>query len=236
MKALRIFAIGALLGSAAPLLAQANNAGDLGEVVVTANRLSQPYFQQERPVIGLRRQADSAVQRIQISSDSRDEAVRKREIQAMLFAALDRAGAAGIELVTGNFELKAITRENAKDMVYMNAGRPDTSRIDLMVKAKLAGSATSAQQRIDAFVKGVAANGRALLEPSSGLTLTIVNPDQYRDTIVKLVAEHANRYAAMFGPDYRVNITGIDGQVAWSQVSNTEVFLYLPYRYALAAK
>lgn len=236
MKALAILAASALLGAAAPLAAQANNAGDLGEVVVTAQRTSQGYYQQNRPVIGLRRQADSAVQSIQISSDSRDEAERKREIQAVLAAALDRASSSGLELVTGNFELVPLTKANAKDLIYFPAGRPDTSRVILMVKAKLAGSTLAAEQRIAAFVKGVPRNGRAQLEASGGLSLTIVNPDQYRDTIVKLVAEHANRYAAMFGPDYRVSVSGIDGQVQWSQVSGTEVFLYVPYNYSIVSK
>jgi hypothetical protein len=236
MKALKILAATALLASAVPLIAQANNVGDLGEVVVTAQRVSQPYYQQERPVVGLRRQADSAVQAIQISSDSRDENERKREIQAVLSAALDRARAAGVELVTGNFELVPVTRTNARDLPYFGAGRPDTSRVVLMVKAKLAGSTVAAQQRIDAFVKGVPKSGRGLLEANGGLTLTIVNPDQYRDSIVKAVAEHATRYAALFGPEYRVSVTGLDGQVAWSQVSGSDVFLYVPYRYSIVAR
>jgi FtsP/CotA-like multicopper oxidase with cupredoxin domain len=66
--------------------------------------------------------------------------------------------------------------------------------------------------------------------------LTIVNPDQYRDAIVQLVADNARRYAAMFGPDYAVQVGGIDGQVFWSQVSGTDVFLYVPYRYTIVPK
>lgn len=236
MKIPVILAGATLLAAAAPLAAQASNAVDIGEVVVTAQRTSQGFYQQNRPVVGLRRQADSAVMSIQISSDSRDEAERKREIQAVLAAALDRAPGAGVELVTGNFELVPVTRASAKDLAYSGAGRPDTSRVVLMVKAKLAGSTLAAQQRIDAFVKSVPRSGRGLLEPWGGLSLTIVNPDQYRDAIVKLVAEHANRYAAMFGPDYRVTVSGIDGEVNWSQVSGTEVFLYIPYKYSIVAK
>jgi hypothetical protein len=68
------------------------------------------------------------------------------------------------------------------------------------------------------------------------LTLTIVNPDQYRDTIVKSIAENARRYAAMFGPEYAVQVNGIDGQVSWSQISSTDVFLYIPYRYTIVPK
>jgi hypothetical protein len=68
------------------------------------------------------------------------------------------------------------------------------------------------------------------------LTLTIVNPDQYRDAIVKLVADNARHYAALFGTDYAVQVNGIDAQVYWSQVSGTDVFLYVPYRYTIVPK
>lgn len=236
MKVLNSFVIAALLGAATPLAAQANNSGDLGEVVVTAQRASQPFYRQDRPVVGLRRQADSMVLPVQISSDSRDEETRKREIQAVLSSALDRAGGAGVELVVGDFELVPVTRASAREMPYFGAGRPDTSRVLLMVKARLAGSTVAAQQRVEAFIKGMPKTGRAMLEANGGTSLTIINPDQYRDAIVKLVAEHTARYAAMFGPDYRVTVSGIGGQVQWSQVSGSEVFLFIPYTYSIAAK
>lgn len=236
MKALPFVAACACLAGAAPLFAQANNAGDLGEVVVTAQRVSQPYFKSDRPVIGLRRQADSAVQMVAISSDTRDEETRKREIHAALLAAIDRAGAAGVELVTGNFELRPVTRENYRNLPFTGAGRVDTSKVDLMVKTRLAGATEPAKQRIDAFVRAVPKNGRAVIDQIGGLSLTVVNPDQYRDAIVKLVADDARRNAGLFGPDYAVNVSGIDGQVAWSQVSGTEVFLYVPYRYSIVTK
>jgi len=49
----------------------------------------------------------------------------------------------------------------------------------------------SAQGRIDNFIKSVPATGRALIEKRGNITLTIVNPDQYRDQIVKLIAAEA---------------------------------------------
>jgi hypothetical protein len=116
------------------------------------------------------------------------------------------------------------------------AGRVDTSQVRLMLKAKLAGSATAAEQKLAAFIKSVPSTGRGAIERAGVLTLTIVNPDQYRDAIVKLVADSARHQAAAFGPDYAVQVTGIDGQVSWSQVSSTEVFLYLPYRFTIVPK
>jgi len=215
--------------------ANAQNGG-MGEIIVTAQRSSGEYFSDEQTVVGLKRQADSAVQPITISSDSRDEATRKREIQAMLVSAIERASQAGVELVTGNFELVPVTMASYRELVFSNGNRPDTSLVNLMVKSKLGGSTGGAQKRIDDFIKGVPPNGRALADKKGELTLTIINPDQYRDEIVKLVAAEAKRYASYFGTEYGVEVGGLNEQLAWTQVSNTEVFLYIPYRFTIRPK
>jgi hypothetical protein len=194
------------------------------------------YAQQDRPVVGLRRQADSAVMTISISSDSREGTERTKEIHTMLLAAMDRAATSGVELVTGNFELIPVTKANYKELPLDYGGRVDTSKVDIMVKAKLAGSTVAAEKRIDDFVKGIPKSGRGAVDKASGLTLTIINPDQYRQAIVQLVAQDAREQAAVFGTDYAVQVNGIDGQLFWSQVSGTEVFLYIPYRYTIVPK
>ena len=237
----RLFLATALLATAAatatvPVFAQNAGTPGLGEVVVTGNRLNARYAQQDRPVVGLRRQADAVVLQLSIASDSRDPETRKREIHAILLAALDRAAAAGVDLVTGGFELTPVTKASYQDLPLVSAGRVDTSQATLMVKVKLAGSITAAEQRLDAFIKSVPRTGRGTIDKVGGLSLTIVNPDQYRDAIVQLVADNARHYAAMFGPDYAVQASGVDGQVSWSQVSGTDVFLYVPYRYTIVPK
>jgi hypothetical protein len=236
MKPAFYLAFAMLVASAAPIMAQQANAPELGEVVVTANRQNARYAQQDRPVVGLRRQADSAVIMVAISSEAREEDIRKREIHTMLSSALDRAAASGMELVTGSFELTPVTKANYKELPLYNAGRVDTSQVSFMIKVKLSGSTVAAEQKFDAFIKGVPATGRGAIDKRGSLTLTIINPDQYRDTIVQLVAENAKKYAGFFGSDYAVQINGIDGQVAWSQVSGTDVFLYMPYRYTIVPK
>lgn len=233
MRQFKVLLAGALALTALPLAAQDDG---LGEVVVTGQRTSSDYYSDEQPVVGLRRPADSAVQPVSVTSDSRDEPVRKREIHEMLLSAIKRADAAGVQLVSGDFELVAVTAANFKDLVFERGTRPDTSKIDLMVKARLAGSTGSAQQRIDDFVRTVPASGRSLMEKRGGLTLTIINPDQYRGEIVRLVAEAAKTSAAAFGPEYGVSVSGLDGELAWSQISGTEVFLYIPYRFTIEPK
>lgn len=206
------------------------------EVTVTRNRFNTRYAQQDRPVVGLRRQADAAVMPVSISSDTRDETTRKKEIHTVLLAALDRAPDADIELVSGTVQLSPVTKANYQELQFQYAGRVDTSKIDIMLRVKLAGSAAVAEKKLIDFIKAISGSGRATIDKTGGLTLTIVNPDQYRDDIVKLVAEDAKHNAGIFGPDFAFHISGIDGQVAWSQVSSTDVFLYLPYKYTIVPK
>lgn len=231
-----IFATAATLLCAQPASAQPAPTPGLGEVLVTANRQNAPYAQQDRPVVGLRRTADSVVMPLVISSDTREEATRKQEIYTVLLAAKDRAAAAGFELVFGNFRVVPVTAENYKSLPLEWAGRVDTSKVQLLVKATLQGSASATQERLLAFVKSLRGSGRGTVETPGGITLVVNNPDQYRDAIVQLVAADARHNAGIFGAEFTFNIIGIDGQIAWSQVSPTDVFLYIPYRYTIIPK
>ena len=250
----------------APSIAQDDNGG-MNEVVVTGQRISRnslsssaidlgSYVPPSPPVIGLKRQADSAVRNIDIVSDSREEDMRRREVQAMLLDAIDRAKTAGFSLVTGRLELVEVTRANWQDQFPELAGKAkeeddededydddadesayennsSSTTIRLKVKTKLDGSINNAQQKIAGFIKSVPATGRSLIVPQGGLSLTIINPDQYRDEIYKRISAGAKHAVSFYGPEYGVEVNGLDRDVAWQQVSNTEVFLYIPYTFKI---
>ena len=250
----------------APLSAQ-DDEGGMNEVVVTGQRISRNslssidlanYVPPSPPVIGFKRQADSAVRNIDIVSDSREEDMRRREVQAMLLDAIDRAKTAGFSLVTGRLELVEVTRANWQDQFPELAGKAkekddedddydddededqsayennsSSTTIRLKVKTKLDGSINNAQQKISGFIKSVPATGRSLIVPQGGLSLTIINPDQYRDEIYKRISTGAKHAVSFYGPEYGVEVVGLDRDVAWQQVSNTEVFLYIPYSFKI---
>ncbi len=222
--------------AAMPLMAQQPPSDGFGEILVSANRQNAPFAQEGRPVIGLRRTADSVVMTIGFSSDSRDGAVRKQEIHAMLASALDRAAGSGVELVTGNFGLEPVTKVNYKNLYLAGGPRVDTNVVSVMVKIKFSGSLEAAQQKMSAFIKSVPRSGRGAIESNELVSLTIINPDQYRVQIIQLVADDARKQAAVFGPDYAVQISGIDNPVIWSRISVTEVFLYIPYKFSIVPK
>ena len=260
MRVLSSVALMALTLVASPSLAQD------GEIIVTAmarqnsvNSINSIGIAavERPPVIGLKRQADSAVRQIEIVSDSREAEMRQREVQAMLLAAISRAKGAGLSLVTGQYEVTEVTAENWRDRFPALAGKADdeidddddddeddkpkplfeddgaTATARLMIKTPLTGSIASAQQKIAVFAKAVPATGRSLIVQKGGLALTIVKPDQYRDEIYRRVSEGAKQAVSFYGPDYGVDVTGLDRAIAWTQVSNTEVFLYVPYSFSI---
>lgn len=225
----------AALCAAVPSVAQ--------EVVVTGNRRGS-YLNAEvnpsssRPIINLRRTADFAVQPVQIIGDTREEAKRYEEIYAMVRGAIELAGKHNVELSIGDYIVEPLTLANYKNLILQNGGRSDTNVARFLIKAKLAAGmdAKTALERITVFIKAVPAVGRAQIESLGSLTLSVVNPDQYRAQITDLIVADAAATAAKFGPDYGVSATGLDRPVEWARASLTEVFLYLPAAYTVQPK
>lgn len=200
----------------------------------TANYSGRP--DQAVPIIGLKRKADFVLVQISFSSDSRDATTRVQEIHTMLLAAIERAKAAGLELATGSPVLVPLTKANYVSVPLGYGGREDTSKADIFVKLPLTDTAKEAGKSVAAFVKDLPRNGRGTIANYSTNTLVVRNPQQYRATIVKAIAEDVRRNAETFGPDYRGSIDGLDKPVSWIQLNSTELFLYVPYSYRIMAK
>jgi hypothetical protein len=258
------------------LLSSPTIAQDEGEeIIVTAQMRTQSNGSvaviERRPVIGVRRQADSAVRVVEITSDSVDEGLRRREVRAMLFAAIDRAKGQGFNIVTGQFTVTEITRANWKDLFPDLAKGSDsnysdddetwqededdegdnddedddskpkpafedddsTTTLRLKVKTKLVGSIDNMDRKIAAFVKGVPVTGRSLMKQKGIMALTIINPEQYRDAIYKLIADGAQHAGEFYGAGYGLEVTGLNNDVAWEQVSETDLFLFVRYNFSI---
>jgi hypothetical protein len=224
-----------LLAAAAPMPARAQDMAS-DEIIVTASRRSSvggDYA--SMPLIGLKRTADFAVQYVSIAGDTREMPQRRDEIFAMVRNAIGLAAQRGVELATGTLVVEPLTLANYRNLPLSNDGRPDTDRVNFIVKTRLpaTGDTKAALERIEAFVKAVPPVGRAQMAASGGLTLSVVGPDQYRGRIVDLVAADSRAIAARLGPDYAVEARGLDRPVEWSRATLTEVFLYVPYSYTV---
>uniref|UniRef100_UPI0035CAF7E5 TonB-dependent receptor n=1 Tax=uncultured Sphingomonas sp. TaxID=158754 RepID=UPI0035CAF7E5 len=238
---MRRFVIAAIL-TIAPTLATAQDktAAELGsaDIIVTASRREADGFDASQPAIGLRRRADFAIQELTITGDTRDEAKRHGEMFDMLRGALAQAARDGVQLATGDTVVEPLTAGNYRALTLKKDSRPDAEKLTFLVKAPLGpgSEAKAALDRIDAFVKAVPTVGRALMEKSDDLTLSIVAPDQYRPQIVQAVADDARAMATRFGPDYAVEAKGIERPVEWTRAGLTDVLLYIPYQLTVVPK
>jgi hypothetical protein len=220
-----------------PAAALAQDPG-MNEVVVTGSRIPRNLDNDDpvtvltsRPAIGLRRTADFAVINVNIAGDTRETATRREEILNMVRSALDLAARSGVELATGTLIVEPLTAANYRNLQMFNDGRPDTDRVSFLVKVRLdsATDAAAAIQRIERFVHAVPASGRAEMRRVGELGLSVVAPDQYRGHILDLIAADSRAAAARFGPNYAVEVVGLDHPVEWMRASLTDVFLYVPY-------
>lgn len=208
------------------------------EVVVTGSRVDQEDYSRDMPAVGLRRTADFLVQQVTIRGDTRDQKQRRQEIHEMLARAITLASKHGVELAFGDYILTPLTAATVDDLVIKNDTRPDSERVDFLVKAPLAGkeSGTAAEQRISDYVEAVPEVGRAQMDESGDATLSVVGPDSYRGQIADKVAEDARAMAARMGEGYAVKVEGLNMPVQWARSGASEVMLYIPYKLVVVPK
>jgi hypothetical protein len=208
------------------------------EVVVTASRREADDYSSEIPAIGLKRQADFAVIGVAIMGDTRDAKMRQEEIYAMARAAISAASQYGVQLSYGSRVLTPLTLNNYKELSLMNDGRPDSQRLRFLVKVPLTGGMTAktAQEKVTTYVKSVKPVGRALMSEVGDLELSIVAPDQYRGQVTDLIIADAKQLGEKLGPDYTVQIEGLNRPIEWMRAGLSDVFIYVPYRLVIGRR
>ena len=246
-KFLTGLAVVVTFAGATPAVAQDNGASDgTAEIIVTGSliRKRNNNDDQPRPVIPpaavqmLRRTADFAIQQVVIASDTVGDDEAKKEVLAMVRKAVDSAGASGVLVASGDIVVEPLTVGNYTDLKVLDGDEDDNDPDDtidgqfakFLVKVPLAPGvdAKTALAKIDQFIKKVPQVGRAEMKPYGDLTLSVVNPEQYRGAIIDLVAKDTAGTSAKFGPGYGVEVTGLDKPVQWKRAGLTEVQLFLP--------
>lgn len=232
---------GLFVAVATPAMAQEDDGGGADEIIVTSLRRLNPDDDDDNKVVKpipvpaavqtLRRTADFAVQQVVIVSDTVGEEPAREEVLAMTRKAIDLSAGAGTLLATGELVVEPLTAGNYKELAFIDDDDEfDGELVKFLVKVPLAPGidAKAALAKIERFMKSVPAVGRAEIKPYSELTLSVVNPEQYRGAIIDLVAKDTAATSARFGAGYGVEVTGLDRPVQWKRAGLTEVQLFLP--------
>ena len=249
---MRRFVIGAAaivaLASAVPALAQDNGGNDgTGEIVVTGMRIinknngyAPPPYVPPASVQMLRRTADFAIREVVVVSDTIGDDDAKKEVLGMVRKAIDLSKASGVLIASGEIVVEPVTVANYGELKMIDSDDDeeddprnediDGQYVKILIKVPLAPGidAKTALAKIDDFMKKVPQVGRSEIKPYSELSLSVVNPEQYRGAIIDLVARDTAATGAKFGAGYGVEVTGLDKPVQWKRAGLTEVQLYLP--------
>ena len=222
---------------AAAFIALACSAGasqDVERVVVTGSRISYDRV----PHISLDKRADYIITEIRVTCDTRDPTQRREELKTTLRDMIKAAAKTEtISLAVGEGFLGPL-RENMFDDIVVGKQRADTSEAAIILKSKLSATDTfdSAAGRIKAFIASAPRAGRTeiLRDEENRWDLTLVNPEQYRDELIKRIVADARHTAELVGPGHGVSIDGLQSPVAWYQRGPLDLGLYIPYTLVVA--
>ena len=233
----RIAALLGLLSVTCPVPSFGQGMG-MSEVIVTARRSEEPDYSSNMPAVGLQRTADFVLQEVTVSGDTRDKDRREAEIYDMIKGAIASAAHSGVQLAYGDHTVEPLTLESYRGLTLQKDRQPDSEKVGFLVKAPLSSTmdARSAQARITAFVKSVKPVGRAQIEQSDDMTLSVVAPDKYRGAIADIISADAKAMAARLGDGYAVEIEGLNRPVEWARSGLSEVLLYIPYKLVIVPK
>lgn len=205
--------------------------GGVEEIVVTGSRLSE-YDAAQTPQTTLRKRADNLITAVTVVCDTRDQSQRRSELKQTLrnmirAAAQDKRIELGIgDEVVGAFD------EGMLDTVIVPDAKADTSRATVIIKTAVSADDTfdGATGRIEAFVEKTPKMGRTEVLLDDDWQLTLINPNQYRPEVARLVADDAKRMSDLFGSGYGVEVQGLQLPVSWYQAGPLDLAIYIPYR------
>jgi hypothetical protein len=187
------------------------------------------------PGASLKRPADFLLQQIRISNDTLEEKARKEEILETLRLMSSAAKDKGLELaLLADYRTVVPLKVEVAALKMTRGNRADTSELIVCVKTKVVPGASNAAAlfaKLKGFPKSIKAPGRSALDTVGDIELTIVNPAQYREPVVKLYAADSKLVTASLGPEYRVVTKGIDRQLQWLKDGLVDVILFIPYEY-----
>lgn len=199
------------------------------EIVVTGIRASEMY--EAMPAVTLKKTADFMVQRIKIVNDSRSEEQRNTEIRETLQNLSNGAKKNnGLQISYGDDYLQPLDPKDPT-LVFTQDSRADTSVFYLSVKQKINPEKPPIQQKDELikFIKGASKSGRTEIDIPSGIDLSIVSPERYRNEIIKKIGEENQDIKRSIGENCTLTIDGLGNRVEWEQSGMIELMLYIPY-------
>lgn len=212
------------------------------EIVVTATRRVASIAtlgtspEKYGPGIFVEKRGDFLLLEVKIENDSRELSTRLKEIGETVdtfIAAAKSNPAISLSIVDESKFVRPLSRDNFSDNIRFG-NRPDTSVAILKVKTEIPERVEDSYkiaQMLSEFVDSIEEKDRTTINTYDDISVSVVNPYQYRTEVIKKVVEEVNMITEGLGPDYRIVMKGLDKELTWTRSGDLKLAFFLPYSY-----
>ncbi|WP_409431874.1 hypothetical protein ACJ3XI_06510 [Litorimonas sp. RW-G-Af-16] len=206
--------------------------GAMDEIVVTATRLAV----ESPPSVYYTRKGDFLLLEVNIESDARDLAERLTELEETIdefVAAAKKDEDISLSFIDEGDFVRPLTSVVYEDAIGFGS-RPDTSVARVQVKTPIPDDVADAfglSRKLVTFVDDMEETGRVTISNNGEVTISVVNPAQYRKDVVKIITDDVNAVTGALGPEYRVILEGLDQPMESFRSGDLSLSFYLPYEY-----
>jgi len=207
------------------------------EIVVTGSRLIRGTdINTAGPGIFYERRGDFLLLEVRIENDSRDIGTRLSELTETVEDIITAAKAENditLSLIDDNNFVRPLSVNSFGEGIR-SGSRPDTSVATLQVKTNIPEEVADSFKlaaKLGRFVDGLKEKGRTTITNSDEISVSVVNPYQYRATVMKMVLSEIKDVNQSLGPDYRAIVRGLDKELSWVRSGALNLAFTLPYTY-----
>ena len=215
-----------MLTTASPVLAQ------LDEIIVTGTRVNND----NNPGVFLEKRGDFLLLEARLINDTRDARLRKREMNKTFDKILE-AAKANTDIQLSIVDDNGIVGPLTKDVFGANVSfgpRADTSQATILLKTEIPDNVTSAfglLTKLESFVDEIKGDGRSEFQATDDTSISVINPNQYRHDVIKLIVSEVNLITNSLNGDYGAKIKGINQELQWARSGELNLAFFIPYSY-----
>ncbi len=209
----------------------------MDEIVVTGSRIvsNTGNTVTSPPGIFYERKGDFLLLEVKVENDSREFGTRLEEltktVEGIIEAAEDEPEIS-LSLLDDSF-VRPLSIASFEEGIY-GGPRPDTSVATLQVKTDIPENVEDSFRlatKLGKFVDGLEEVGRTTITNSDDISVSVVNPYQYRETVMAMVLTEIKDIKDALGPEYRVILRGLDKELNWVRSGDLNLAFTLPYTY-----
>lgn len=208
------------------------------EIIVTGTRISAVNVAGNGPGITVEKKGDFLLLQVTIENDSRELKTRLAEMDATIknmLEAADNNPDITLSLVGKGNIVRSMNLVNYRSNL-VGGRRPDTSMAHFKVKTNIPDNMDEAfkiSANLAKFVEGVEEVGRTRILENENISVSVLNPNQYRDEVRNKIIAEINATTEALDGNYRAIISGLDGPVKWARSGDFNLAFYMDYSYEI---